>query len=145
MSCFRPRDCFPAFFPTRRPCRSRHFFAPSRFERCTATSNDSGEMHEDQAFLSRLMLQRSVVVIDEVLHLYRQHETSCVARTHHEGRDLQARRQFLEWLETELEPTPTTNEEIRAVVRAEKSRTRGWLRRRIRRALINFLGRPSVA
>ena len=102
-------------------------------------------MHEDQAFLTRLMLQRSVVVIDEVLHLYRQHETSCVARTHHEGRDLQARRQFLEWLETELESTPTTNEKIRAVVRAEKSRTRGWLRRRIRRALINFRGRPSAA
>jgi hypothetical protein len=91
------------------------------------------------------MLQRSVVVIDEVLHLYRQHETSCVARTHHEGRDLQARRQFLEWLETELETTPTRNELLRAVVRTEKSRTRGWLRRRIRRALINFRARPSAA
>jgi hypothetical protein len=102
-------------------------------------------MHEDQAFLARLMLQRSVMVIDEVLHLYRQHETSCVARTHHEGRDLQARRQFLDWLGTELDSTRAADAELQAVVRAEKNRTRGWLRRRLRRALINFRGRPSAA
>jgi glycosyltransferase involved in cell wall biosynthesis len=101
-------------------------------------------MHEDQAFLARLMLQRSVVVIDDVLHLYRQHETSCVARTHHEGRDLQARRQFLDWLGTELDSNPAADSELGAVVRAERNRTRGWLRRRLRRALINFRGRPSA-
>ncbi len=97
-----------------------------------------GGMHEDQAFLARLMLRVPVVVIDEVLHLYRQHESSCVARTHHEGRDLLARRHFLVWMARELGEAGSGDDELPAMIRDELARTRGWRRRRFRRRLINL-------
>ncbi len=102
-------------------------------------------MHEDQAFLVRLMLRVPVVVIDDVLHLYRQHDASCVARTHHDGRDLLARRNFLVWLDRELTQASTETTALQAVVRQELARTRGWRRRWIRRRLINLRGRGPAA
>lgn len=95
-------------------------------------------MHEDQAFLARLMLHGPVVLVDDVLHLYRQHEDSCVARTHRSGRDRLARRRFLRWLSGELDRHAVTDADLRKTLDREFAATRGWLRRRLQRALINL-------
>lgn len=95
-------------------------------------------MHEDQAFLARLMLHGPVVLVDDVLHLYRQHDESCVARTHRSGRDRLARRRFLRWLSGELDRHGVTDADLRSTLDRQFEGTRGWLRRRLQRALINL-------
>ncbi|MBC03175.1 MAG: hypothetical protein CMJ34_07710 [Phycisphaerae bacterium] len=95
-------------------------------------------MHEDQAFLSRLMFRHPVVVTDETLHLYRQHEASCVTTTHRQGRDLSARRDFLHWLTDEFEFGGTRDEALRTLIRRRIRESRGWRLRRWRRLLINL-------
>ena len=95
-------------------------------------------MHEDQAFFARLMLHGPIVLVDEVLHLYRQHEESCVARTHHQGRDKLARRRFLRWLGDDLARRPEPHPTLQRLVASELEETRGWLRRRVQRILINL-------
>ena len=97
-------------------------------------------MHEDQAFFSRLMLNFPIVVIDDVLHRYRLHQDSCVAITHQRGRDLQARRFFLKWLEQTLDAQPEKHPEIKTILAAEMRRTRGWKMRMLKRTLINLRG-----
>ncbi|MFZ9914607.1 MAG: glycosyltransferase family 2 protein [Phycisphaerales bacterium] len=56
------------------------------------------DMYEDQVFLAKLFLDHRVLVIDEVLQRYRQHDDSCVRRAHRERRHLHARARFLRWL-----------------------------------------------
>ena len=89
-------------------------------------------MHEDQAFLARLMFRHPIVLTPDVLHLYRQHESSCVTRTHRSGRDLEARRRFLLWLDDEFETGGTREESLRRLIRRSTSETRGWRWRRWR-------------
>lgn len=101
-------------------------------------------MHEDQAFLSRLMFRHPVVVVPEVLHLYRQHADSCVTRTHRLGRDLETRRTFLRWLTLEFETAGPRDEPLRELIRSQLSETRGWRQRRWQRWLINARRRPSA-
>ena len=60
------------------------------------------DMYEDQVFFSKLFLHGSVLVDAEPLHRYRQHDDSCVSRTHRDGRQRAARRRFLRWLQVRL-------------------------------------------
>ena len=101
-------------------------------------------MHEDQAFLARMMFRHPVVVVDEILHLYRQHESSCVSTTHRAGRDLEARRSFLRWVDEEHERSGIRSMELRNIIRRELGTTRGWRRRLIRRWLINARNRRAA-
>lgn len=96
-------------------------------------------MYEDQVFLARLMLRHPVAVTDAVLHRYRMHEASCVSAARRSGRDLAARRRFLDWLWRELEAAgvPATHP-LRTLVREERRATRGWWLRLARRAAINL-------
>jgi glycosyltransferase involved in cell wall biosynthesis len=60
--------------------------------------------YEDQVFLSKMALNFSLVVHDEVLDRYRQHVQSCSwvaikAGEYHPDRPHQSRRRYLEWLE----------------------------------------------
>ena len=96
-------------------------------------------MYEDQVFLARLMLRHPIVVTDAVLHRYRMHEASCVAATRRSGRDLAARRRFLDWLDLELDAAGESHgEALRAIVREQCQATRGWWRRMLRRSAINL-------
>ena len=101
-------------------------------------------MHEDQAFLARIMFRHPIVVIPDILHLYRQHQTSCVRLTHHSGRDLEARRQFLMWLADEFETSGTRQESLRTLLRRSISETRGWRVRKWRRWLINARAKNNL-
>ena len=101
-------------------------------------------MHEDQAFLARIMFRHPIVLIPEILHLYRQHRTSCVRTTHHSGRDLEARRRFLLWLTDEFETTGTREESLRNQIRRALAETRGWRIRKWRRWLINARARKNL-
>jgi hypothetical protein len=100
-------------------------------------------MYEDQVFFSKLFLHGSVLVDTEPLHRYRQHDDSCVRRTHRDGRQRAARRRFLRWLQVRLaqvdDPVaeglrPVVAAEIRASwfasLRAVPSRVRALLRLR---------------
>lgn len=102
-------------------------------------------MHEDQAFLTRLVLHGPVVYGSQVHHLYRQHADSCVARTHRAGRDRHARRRFLRWLEEELERHAVDEPELRRLVRRELRTTRGWAWRWLRRSAINLRGQGPTS
>lgn len=95
-------------------------------------------MYEDQVFLARLTLRHPIAVTDAVLHRYRMHEASCVAATRRSGRDLAARRRFLDWLTDELDAAGVRESDpLRRVVRAERQATRGWWMRLLRRSAIN--------
>lgn len=101
-------------------------------------------MHEDQAFLARLFFRHPIVLIDEVLHLYRQHEESCVANTYRLGRERDARRTFLRWLEMENATAGPRTLEFRSLLRRQFALTRGGWYRRLRRALINLRNRDAA-
>ncbi|MAC76320.1 MAG: hypothetical protein CMJ22_12210 [Phycisphaerae bacterium] len=95
-------------------------------------------MYEDQAFLARLMFRHPVFLIPDVLHLYRQHESSCVARTHRSGLDVQTRRRFLHWLAMEFETCGPRDETLRLSIDRATRATRSWRLRRWQRLLINL-------
>ncbi len=98
-------------------------------------------MYEDQVFLARLMLRHPTVVTDEVLHRYRQHESSCVNETRRTGRDLAARRRFLDQLDVELDAAPIPGTDaLRQLVAQERHSSRGWWLRFLRRSAINAAG-----
>jgi glycosyltransferase involved in cell wall biosynthesis len=98
-------------------------------------------MYEDQVFLARLMLRHPVAITDAVLHRYRQHESSCVTETRRSGRDLSARRRFLDQLEAEIDAAGVpASDPLRAVVANERRATRGWWLRMLRRSAINVAG-----
>lgn len=96
-------------------------------------------MYEDQVFLARLMLRHRIVLTDAVLHRYRMHEASCVAATRRSGRDLAARRRFLEWLGGDLDALGVpVSDPLRALIRQQRQATRDWWLRRLRRSAINL-------
>lgn len=101
------------------------------------------DMHEDQAFLARLLFRHPVVLIEDVLHLYRQHAQSCVANTYRMGRERDARRAFLRWLELEAAVSGPRTPELREIVRRQLALTRGGWHRRLRRRLINLRNRAT--
>ena len=101
-------------------------------------------MHEDQAFLARLMFRHPVIVIPDVLHLYRQHESSCVARTHRSGLDVRTRRRFLHWLAMEFETCGPRDEKLRLEIARATRATRSWRFRRWHRVLINLRSRKPA-
>ena len=78
------------------------------------------DMYEDQVFLSKLFLHGSVFVDTQPLHRYRQHDDSCVSRSHREGRQRAARRRFLRWLQGRLAQVDgPVAAELRPIVAAE--------------------------
>jgi len=78
------------------------------------------DMYEDQVFFAKLFLHGSVLVDTEPLHRYRQHDDSCVSRTHRDGRQRAARRRFLGWLQVRLaQVDDPVAEGLRPIVAAE--------------------------
>jgi glycosyltransferase involved in cell wall biosynthesis len=80
-------------------------------------------MYEDQAFLARLFLASRTVASGEVWQKYRQHEGSCVSRSHRAGEHFAARRRFLAWLEPLLDPARPGHRALAREVRRQWWRT----------------------
>ncbi len=98
-------------------------------------------MHEDQAFFARFMLRHPIVVCGEVLHRYRMHEDSCVARSHRTGAALASRRRYLEWLGGELARSPLAGDAtLRRRVAAARPTRLEVLSTRLRRIALNLAG-----
>jgi glycosyltransferase involved in cell wall biosynthesis len=64
------------------------------------------QMYEDQAFLAKLYLQRTVYFDERCWLDYRRHYASCVATVSRAGRYDEVRRHFLEWLVAYLQERP---------------------------------------
>lgn len=64
------------------------------------------QMYEDQAFLAKLYLERTVYFDDRCWLDYRRHDASCVATVSREGRYGEVRHHFLEWLAAYLAQRP---------------------------------------
>lgn len=60
---------------------------------------DHMQLYEDQAFLTKFYLQRTIYFADRLWIDYRLHDQSCVAQVKRSGRQQDARRRFFEWLE----------------------------------------------
>jgi glycosyltransferase involved in cell wall biosynthesis len=60
------------------------------------------QLYEDQAFLSKVYLQASTFVADEVFDLHRVHVDSCEARVLAKGRYREIREYFFDWFQAYL-------------------------------------------
>lgn len=60
------------------------------------------QMYEDQAFLAKLYLERTIYFADACWLDYRRHERSCMSEVTRDGHYDQVRRHFLEWFEAYL-------------------------------------------
>ena len=82
-------------------------------------------MYEDQAFLTKLYLERTIYFADKVWIDYRLHDQSCCAQVKRAGQHQDVRRQFLEWLEAHL-----ARSSYRGDLRIRMALTRARLRHR---------------
>ncbi|MEP7130450.1 MAG: glycosyltransferase family A protein [Sphingomicrobium sp.] len=64
------------------------------------------QMYEDQAFLAKLYLERTVYFDDRCWLDYRRHDASCVATVSREGSYDEVRHHFLDWLAAYLAQNP---------------------------------------
>ena len=64
------------------------------------------QMYEDQAFLAKLYLERTIYFDERCWLDYRRHDASCVATVSKGGRYDEVRRYFLEWLQAYLAERP---------------------------------------
>jgi glycosyltransferase involved in cell wall biosynthesis len=64
------------------------------------------QMYEDQAFLAKLYLERTIYFDERCWLDYRQHDASCVATVSRDGRYDEVRFYFLEWLAAYLAERP---------------------------------------
>lgn len=95
-----------------------------------------GGMHEDGIVLAKICLRWPLYASGEVWYKYRQHPDSCCNREISAGRDRDALRAYLEWIQTHLAQHGHTDSEVMDVVRellAAQSRSAGT--GRIRRVL----------
>jgi glycosyltransferase involved in cell wall biosynthesis len=85
------------------------------------------QMYEDQAFLAKFYLERTIYFADRIWLDYRQHDQSCVAEVSRQGRYEEVRGHFLDWFEAYLDRSASPHA---AEVRAALDRAR--------------LGRPTL-
>jgi glycosyltransferase involved in cell wall biosynthesis len=64
------------------------------------------QMYEDQAFLAKLYLERTIYFDERCWLDYRRHDGSCVVTVSKDGRYDEVRRHFLEWLQAYLAERP---------------------------------------
>lgn len=100
-------------------------------------------LYEDQVFHAKLCARYPIVTTNNTGYRYRQHAESCVYTESREGRRLEARLRFLQWLTAYLEEQQITDRELWQVLRRETlpfrspllARLRGVYRRVRERAL----------
>lgn len=68
------------------------------------------QLFEDQAFLTKFYLERTIYFDDRVWLDYRVHDQSCVAETRRAGLQQDVKRHFLEWFEQHLDESSRRND-----------------------------------
>jgi hypothetical protein len=89
-------------------------------------------MYEDQAFLTKVYLRTPVYFSERIWFTYRQHDSSCLARTIKAGQYNAVRRQYLAWFAQYLAETGFTEPQVWRKLRLP---TRPYRRPRLRRIL----------
>jgi glycosyltransferase involved in cell wall biosynthesis len=96
-------------------------------------------LYEDQAFHTKLCLEHPAFVAGGCWYRYRQHGDSCCQVAHETGRDLPARRIFLEWVEAYVEPRTQPGDPLWKAVQRELWPFRHPRPARIRRRIRHHL------
>jgi hypothetical protein len=97
-------------------------------------------MYEDQVFLAKVCVSRTVVIVDEVTASYRQHPASmCAGIAQPDARA--ARCRFLVWLDTHIQTAGIEQSELRTRIRKELWKVRNPRLARADRAIATLLGR----
>jgi glycosyltransferase involved in cell wall biosynthesis len=112
------------------------------FEQVGGFEEVFGGMFEDQAFFAKALLEAPAYVDGRVWARYRQHPTSCAARSAAAGADNKARRRFLRWLDGYHEEQPEVDARARRALHREVMRNRLLAARHgLRRAVRRWRGR----
>jgi len=149
----RPPETLLELYPLGRgdaPCPSDVMVRRALVEYLGGFENEFRGLFEDVAFFSKVFLQSPVLFSSRQWLDYRLHADSCVATTDRAGRTEEARRQFLQWFASYLEPRdfPKKHDVLAAVgdARGELSLPPPILRLRRRwRRWLSELPRPRRA
>jgi glycosyltransferase involved in cell wall biosynthesis len=101
----RPPEAILAVYPlgsANAPCPSDLLIRRSALLAIGGFEESFTGMYEDQAFLTKLYLERTIYFSDKVWIDYRLHDQSCCAQVRRAGRHRDTRRQFLEWFKGHL-------------------------------------------
>lgn len=120
------------------------------FLRCGGSEEGFRGMFEDTALLSKLYLEATVVLTDQVTARYRQHPGSACAAALQSGaydwaNPSPSRRHFLEWLEGHLDARGADDGRLRAAVARELSPYRPAWKAPLRRVASTVAGRARAA
>jgi glycosyltransferase involved in cell wall biosynthesis len=85
----------------------------------TGPQNDFRGLYEDQVLFCRIALRHPILVSDDCLYKYRQHEQSCCALAQRSGIRDYARLTFLRWLDGYLDEERVTNRRVRRALARE--------------------------
>jgi glycosyltransferase involved in cell wall biosynthesis len=105
--------------PFDQPCPSGALVRTERL-RETGPQNDFRGLYEDQVLFCRIGLRHSILVSDDCLYKYRQHEQSCCSQAQRTGIRIAARLMFLRWLDGYLDEERITNRDVRRAVARER-------------------------
>ena len=106
------------------PCPTSVLVRAATFRRVGGFEDSFTGMYDDQAFYAKLMLAAPILVVDEALERYRQHDDSCCACAERSGTERSARLVFLLWLDRYLTQVPDAGREVHAALRFGLSRCR---------------------
>jgi glycosyltransferase involved in cell wall biosynthesis len=120
-----PPSLLPVFLARTSATPQSPLVRTEAFDAIGGYEEDFRGMYEDQVFFAKLLLARPVVVVDEALHRYRQHDESCVSLSHRAGGQRRARRRFLRWLRGHLATHRPGDRDLRRLVAREWRRS--WL------------------
>jgi glycosyltransferase involved in cell wall biosynthesis len=104
------------------------------------------QMYEDQAFLAKFYLEKTIYVASRLWLDYRIHPRSFVWRARHDGRYGEVRRHFLEWLSQYLEQkqgyqAPTIAAAVQGALKKARTPRPGDV---VRKAMSKLKKAPSV-
>src|SRR5690606_13275691 len=101
------------------PCTCSLLVRRWALEACGGFDPEFRDLYEDQVFYARIALRFPVVAEDWILDRYRQHRDSMSARAD-SARQREARANFLDWLEREIESIGVRDESLaRTLVREQ--------------------------
>jgi glycosyltransferase involved in cell wall biosynthesis len=96
-------------------------------------------MYEDQVFLTKLLLTQPAYIDSRSWIRYRQHASSCVARSFTDSRNAIHRRRFLIWLRRHMAANHIHNAQISAIIDVQMRLNRVARRRERRMRLLRLI------
>ena len=101
--------------------------------------SDFKGMYEDQVFLTKLLLTQSAYIDSRRWIRYRQHASSCVARSFTNARNATHRRRFLIWLRRHMSANHIHNAQISEIIDAQIQSNKAARRRERRMRLLRMI------